>query len=122
MYPMVEKDAMSIVEAIGHWSHFLRRKKFKLITDQRAVNYMFNNFKKSKIKNVKIQNWRLELSEYRFDVEYRPGRLNSAADTLTRNTKPKKICGPVSSISIRDNLLEKVHKDLDCPGITRLFH
>ena len=53
---------------------------------------MFNNFKKSKIKNVKIQNWRLELLEYRFDVEYRPRRLNSAADALTRNPKTKKIC------------------------------
>ena len=26
MYPTVEKEAMSIVEAIRHWSHFLRRK------------------------------------------------------------------------------------------------
>ena len=50
---------------------------------------MLNNFKKSKIKNVKIQNWRLELSEYRFDVEYRLGKLNSAADALTRNHKTK---------------------------------
>ena len=83
---------------------------------------MFDNFKKSKIKNVKIQNWRLELSEYRFDVEYRPGRLNSAADALTRNPKTKEICGQVSSISIQDNFLEKLHRDLGCPGITRLFH
>ena len=48
---------------------------------------MLNNFKKSKIKNVKIQNWRLELSEYRFDVEYKPGKLNSGAYALTTNTK-----------------------------------
>ena len=82
MYPTVEKEAMSIVEAIRHWSHFLGRKKFKLINNQRALAYMLNNFKKSKIKNVKIQNWRLELSEYRFDVEYRPGKLNSAADVI----------------------------------------
>ena len=101
MYPTVEKEAMSIVEAIRHWSHFLRRKTFKkLITDQRAVAYMFNNFKKSKIKNVKIQNWRLELSEYRFNVEAGPGRLNSAADAPTRNPKAKKICGQFCSISI----------------------
>ena len=99
MYPTIKKEAMSIVEAIRHWSHFLRRKKFKSITDQRAVAYMFNNFKKSKIKNVKIQILRLELSEYRLDVEFRPGRLNSAADALTRNPKTKKIYGQVSSIS-----------------------
>ena len=49
------------------------RRKFKLITDQRAVAYMLDNFRKLKIKNLKIQNWKLELSGYRFDIEYRPG-------------------------------------------------
>ena len=113
---------MSIVETIRHWSYFMKRKKFKLITDQRALTYMLNNFKKSKIKNVKIQSWRVRLSEYRFDVENRLGKLNSAADALTRNPKAKKIYGLLSSISIRDNLQEKLHKDLGCPGVTRLFH
>ena len=74
------------------------------------------------MKNIKIQNWKLELSEYRFDVEYRPGKLDSAADALSRNPKAKKTYVQASSISIRDNLLEKLHKDLGCPGITRLFH
>ena len=41
---------MAIVEEIKHWSHFLGRKKFKLITDQRPVAYMFDNFRRSKIK------------------------------------------------------------------------
>ena len=54
MYPTVEKEAMSIVEAIRHWSHFLRRKKFKSITDQRAIAYMFNSFKKSRTSRSKI--------------------------------------------------------------------
>jgi len=55
MYSTVEKDALSIVEAIRHWSHFLRRKKFKLIIDLRAVAYMLNNFKKSKSTTSKSQ-------------------------------------------------------------------
>ena len=121
-YPIVEKEAMSIVEAIKNWSHFLRRKKFKLITDQRAVAFMLDNFRKSKIKNLKIQNWKCELSGYRFDIEYRPGRLNVAADALTRNFSAKKNHGYVSSLITQDNMLEKLHKGLGCPGITRLFH
>ena len=32
MYPVVEKDTMSIFEAIIHWSHFSRR-EFKSTTD-----------------------------------------------------------------------------------------
>ena len=45
-----------------------------------------------------------------------------AADALTRNFNAKKYYGHVNSIAIQDNLLEKLHKDMGCPGITRLFH
>ena len=79
-------------------------------------------FQGIKDQNVKIRNWKLELSEYRFDVEYRPGKSNSAAGALPRNPEAKKIYVQVSSISIRDNLLEKLRKDLGCPGIMRSFH
>ena len=62
------------------------------------------------------------MSGYRFDVEYRPGKSNSAANALTGNPKAKKIYGQVNSISIQDSLLEKLQKDLGCPEVTRLFH
>ena len=91
---------------------FCRRRKFKLITDQRAHAYMLDNFRKSKIKNLKIQNWKLELSGYRFDIEYRPGQLILGAYALTRNFNAKKNYGHVNSISIQENLLEKLHKDM----------
>ena len=91
---------MSIIEAIKYWSQFLRRRKFKSITDQRAVAYTLDKFRKSKIKNLMIQNWKLELSGYRFDVQYRPGQLNLADDALTRNFNAKKNYGHVNSISI----------------------
>ena len=81
---------MSIVEAIKHCSHFLGKKNFKLITDQRPMAYMFDNFRRSEMKNIRVQNWRLELSSYRFDIVYRPGLFNYAADALTRNSKTKR--------------------------------
>ena len=62
------------------------------------------------------------MSGYRFDVEYRPGHLNLAADSLTRNFNAKKKYGYVNLLTLQDNLLEKLHKEMGCPGITRLFH
>ena len=59
---------------------------------------MLDNFQKSKIKNIKIQNWKLELSGYRFDVEYRTGQLSSVANALTKNFKTEKNCGQINSI------------------------
>ena len=101
---------------------FFRMKKFRLITGSWTVAYMLYTFRKPEIKNLKIQNWKLKLSGYRFDVEYRPGQLNLAADALTRNFNAKKNYGYVNSLTIQDNLLEKLHKEMGCSGITGLFH
>jgi hypothetical protein len=50
----VEKEAAAIVESIREWRHFLIGRQFKLITDQKSISFMFDNKRKSKIKNVKI--------------------------------------------------------------------
>ena len=62
------------------------------------------------------------MSGYRYDVEYRPGQLNLAADAFTRNFNVKKNYGNVNSTSTQDNLLEKHHKEMGCLWIARLFN
>ena len=111
-YPSVEKEAMSIIEAVRHWRQFLSSKRFNLITDQRSVAFMFDSHRnKSKIKNEKFIRWRLELSTYNYDITYRPGRLNEPADALSR------VCALTST---RD--LKSLHTELCHPGVTRLYH
>ena len=44
--------------------HYLHGQKFLLITDQRAVAYMFNPQRTGKIKNMKLQIWRTELGNF----------------------------------------------------------
>ena len=83
-YHPVEKEATAVIEAIRKWSHLLCGKHFKIITDQRSVSFMFDSRKKTKVKNNKIQCWRLELAEFNYTIEYRPGHENVAADALTR--------------------------------------
>ena len=61
-YPAVEKEATAIIEAVSKWNHFLARQHFILITNQRSVAFMLNSRRRSKIKNSKIQEWRLELA------------------------------------------------------------
>ena len=43
----VEKEAAAIVESIREWRHFLIGRKFKLITEQRSISFMFNSQRKS---------------------------------------------------------------------------
>ena len=80
----VEKEAYAVVESVPKWRHYLAARHFTLVTDQRSVSYMFSKTHKSKIKNDKLLRWRTELSPYRFDIVYRPGKKNIPADTLSR--------------------------------------
>ena len=56
-YPIIEKEATAVIEAVRKWAHFLKHKTFTLITDQKAVSYMFSKTNRGKIKNNKILLW-----------------------------------------------------------------
>ena len=109
----VEKEAYAIVEANRKWRHLLLGKHFKLITDQKSVSFMLNPKSKSKIKNEKITRWKLELACFSYDIPYRSGKQNAAADALSR------ICS--SSTTTADKLYG-LHEDLCHPGVTRMLH
>ena len=108
----VEKEAYAIVEAIRKWRHFLVNTHFRLITDQKSVAFIYDNKQKGKVKNQKIQRWKIELSAYSYDVIYRPGPENHAADALSRAT-----CGAISH-----DKLKALHNALSHPGVTRMVH
>lgn len=110
-HPIVEKEAQAIVESLKHWRYYLVGRVFQLITDQKSVAYMFDNKASGKIKNEKIQRWRMELSCYKYNIVYRPGVENSTADTLSR------VCSVTGSLSLKD-----IHNSLCHPGVTRLHH
>jgi len=110
-YPAVEKEALAIIEAVRKWNHLLSRQPFILITDQKSVSFMFDNRKRSKIKNSKIQSWRLELAEFSYAIQYREGKDNVVPDSFTRAH-----CAAVLKS------LEEIHAQLCHPGVTRLLH
>ncbi|XP_047137392.1 uncharacterized protein LOC124813900 [Hydra vulgaris] len=112
-YPSVEKEAVAIIEAVRKWRHLLLRNQFKLITDQRSVAFMFDNRKKTKIKNSKIQCWRMELAEFIYTILYCPGSDNIVPDALTRA-----FC---ATTQFQTNL-SGIHSCLCHPGVTRMLH
>ena len=61
---------------------------------------------------VKISRWRVELSQYKFDIVYRPGMENVAADTFSR----------IAAEGHPLQELHDLHEQLCHPGVTRLSH
>ena len=68
VYPVVEKEALAIIEAVRRWSHYLYGKCFDLVTDQRALSFMLDKTSKGKVKNRKIQLWRAKLGCFDYPV------------------------------------------------------
>ena len=64
------------------------------------------------IKISKILRWRVELSQYHYEIVYRAGKLNAVADTLSR----------ASCARLFDSSLYDIHAGLCHPGITRTYH
>ncbi|XP_046407451.1 uncharacterized protein LOC124172088 [Ischnura elegans] len=110
----VEKEAYAIVESLRNWRHYLIGRHFEVITDQRSVAFMFDQYHSSKIKNEKIMRWRLELANYKFDIVYRPGNQNTTADTMSRITASTYLEGRMN--------LKELHDALCHPGVTRMHH
>jgi len=48
-YPAVE-EATVIIEAVRKWNHFLAGHRFTLITDKKSVAFMFDNRRRTKVK------------------------------------------------------------------------
>ena len=70
---------------------------------------MYDNSSRSKIKNDKINRWRVELSQFNFEISYRPGKENYSADTFSR----------IAAITHPLEELRDFHEKLCHPGITR---
>ena len=80
----IEKEACAIVEAVRKWAHFLSGRHFTIITGQRSVAFIYSSPNYGKIKNEKMMRWRMQLSEYDFEIVYRAGELNHVPDALSR--------------------------------------
>ena len=83
-YSSDEKEALAIIEVVWKWAHFLTGSHFTVVTDQRSVSSMYSGENRGKIKNDEVLQWHMELNEFDFDIVHRSGKLNSAADALSR--------------------------------------
>jgi hypothetical protein len=80
-YSTTEKELLAIVWATKHFRPYLYGQTFKIITDHRPLIWLFNCTDPSS----RLIRWRLKLEEYDYEIFYKPGRINSNADALSRN-------------------------------------
>lgn len=80
-YSTIEKELLAIVWATNHFRPYLYGRKFLILTDARSLCWLF----KCRDASSRLVRWRLKLEEFDYEIQYKPGRVNSNVDALSRN-------------------------------------
>ncbi|KAL0160057.1 hypothetical protein M9458_043782, partial [Cirrhinus mrigala] len=86
-YSTIEKEALACVWAVEKWRTYLWGRKYLLRTDHQALTVLFSS-KGTDRTGMRIARWASRLLCFNYDVIYRPGALNNAADCLSRLPLP----------------------------------
>ena len=75
-----ERELIGLVQAVRHWRPYLWGRRFTVRTDHYALKFMLDQ----RLSTVPQHQWVSKLFGFDFSVEYRPGKLNTVADALSR--------------------------------------
>lgn len=92
--PAYEKDLIGLVKAIKHWRPYVWGLKFLVRTDHYSLKFLLEQ----KVLSPLQQHWFSKLMGFTFSVEYKAGRQNIVADSLScreeDNSSLMAICMP----------------------------
>jgi transposase InsO family protein len=81
-YSPTEREALAIIWAVKMLRPYLERVRFSVRTDHAALRWLFGATAGQ--ENPRLVRWRLALAEHDFSVSYRPGKIHSAPDAMSR--------------------------------------
>lgn len=83
-YKIYDKELLAIVECLKEWRIYLQNSatKTKILSDHKNLEY----FTTTKTLNQRQVRWSQVLSEYNFQIVYKPGKSNVKADALSRHS------------------------------------
>ena len=84
-YPAHKGELLAVILGLRKFEHILRARKFLIRTDSSAITFL----KGLKEARGIFARWLVYLSSFDFDIIHRPGKVNLAADALSRTVMPQ---------------------------------
>lgn len=78
--PAYERELIELVKAVKNWRPYLWGRAFTVRTDHYSLKYILDQ----RLTTIPQHTWVTKLFGYDITVEYRPGKLNTVADALSR--------------------------------------
>ncbi|KAJ8886540.1 hypothetical protein PR048_012751 [Dryococelus australis] len=79
-YSTTEREMLALVLAVKHFRPYLFGRQFKIVTDHKPLQYVFN----VKDYSSRPLKWRLKLAKYSFEITYKAGKTITHVDALSR--------------------------------------
>ena len=79
-YSATELEGLAVFKSIHYFAHYLFGCRFVVLTDHKALV----SFLHSRVLNRRLHGWILQLLQFDFEIQYRPGLENCDADALSR--------------------------------------
>jgi hypothetical protein len=89
-----ERELIGVVQAVRHWRPYLWGRHFVIRTDHFSLKYLLDQ----RLSTVPQHQWVSKLFGFDFDVEYRPGRLNTVTDALSRKDAEAAPAAPCATV------------------------
>ena len=97
-YSATELEGLALFKSIHYFAHYLFGTRFEVITDHKALVSLLH----SRVLNRRLHGWVLQLLEFDFSVQYRPGVENGDADALSRQAWDSRSGDPWQQTGVSD--------------------
>jgi hypothetical protein len=94
--PAYERELIGLVKAVRHWRPYVWGRPFTVRTDHYSLKFLLNQ----RLSTIPQHTWVSKLFGYDITVEYRPCKLNGAADALSRRDEDMVTMYSISSPSL----------------------
>jgi hypothetical protein len=78
--PAYERELIGLIKTVHNWRPYLWGRAFTVRTDHYSLKFLLDQW----LSTIPQHTWVSKLFSYDLTVEYRPGKLNGAADALSR--------------------------------------